>query len=68
MSSSPLLFANRRGDYCDLPDVPYRKNDTRNGQKTDRDWKENFLTATNVPDKDYNLMKTDPLRMQYDLD
>ena len=56
----------RCGEYCDFFDALHRKNDLRNGQIANREWKDTFLKATKVPDKEFDLVKADPL--QYDLD
>ena len=56
----------RCGEYCDFLDALHRKKDLREGLKNDKAWKGKFLEATKPSNKEFDVVKSDPL--QYELD
>lgn len=56
----------RCGEYCDFMDALHRKTDLRARESDVKEWKDTFMEATKVPDKNFDLVKSDPL--QHDLD
>lgn len=56
----------RCGEYFDFLDALHRESDLRAGQNCDEAWKVTLLEATKPSDREFDIVKTDPL--QYDVD
>jgi hypothetical protein len=56
----------RCGDFFDFMDALHGKADLRSRVVDDKEWKDKFLEATKLSEKDFDIRQTDPL--QYDID